>query len=452
MQTDKIKLPEKIGFALTNLGNIPIMTLLNTYLLIFYTDILGISPAVVSTIFLVSRMLDGISDPLLGFLIDRLPRTKFGKYRLMLILGSIVCCINYLLVWFAPVIVTEHKIVVIAISYILLGITFDLMDIPLNSLIPVLTQKDSERNVLSSIKGISYTIGPTILNVIAPLIIANHDQKLSGYVILIVGTVITVLFFTIVGALVVKERVIDSEVETVTTSKYSIKEAIKIFKITSVRTLFLSMLFITAATNIFNGSLLYYLIYLMEEPRILSIASMLGLVGALIAGSLVPVLSTKYGKENIYVYALLLLSFSMIIMIGSQWLGWLILLGYFLLQFSLGFTNTLQYSISADNVDKIKQSYGFESAALIASLNSLIMKFAMAMGGAIPGFVLSYSGYIANQKQTSSAGLGIVVTTFVIPFALYLLTLIVFKYGYSSKNGVRNKLLNISQDLRQEKN
>lgn len=300
MQTDKIKLPEKIGFALTNLGNIPIMTLLNTYLLIFYTDILGISPAVVSTIFLVSRMLDGISDPLLGFLIDRLPRTKFGKYRLMLILGSIVCCINYLLVWFAPVIVTEHKIVVIAISYILLGITFDLMDIPLNSLIPVLTQKDSERNVLSSIKGISYTIGPTILNVIAPLIIANHDQKLSGYVILIVGTVITVLFFTIVGALVVKERVIDSEVETVTTSKYSIKEAIKIFKITSVRTLFLSMLFITAATNIFNGSLLYYLIYLMEEPRILSIASMLGLVGALIAGSLVPVLSTKYGKENIY--------------------------------------------------------------------------------------------------------------------------------------------------------
>lgn len=141
----------------------------------------------------------------------------------------------------------------------------------------------------------------------------------------------------------------------------------------------------------------------------------------------------------------------MIIMIGSQWLGWLILLGYFLLQFSLGFTNTLQYSISADNVDKIKQSYGFESAALIASLNSLIMKFAMAMGGAIPGFVLSYSGYIANQKQTSSAGLGIVVTTFVIPFALYLLTLIVFKYGYSSKKGVRNKLLNVSQDLRQEK-
>lgn len=76
IQVTKIGIIEKIGFALTNLGNIPIMTLLNTYLLIFYTDVVGIDPAIVGTLFLISRLLDGVSDPLLGFLIDRFPGRK----------------------------------------------------------------------------------------------------------------------------------------------------------------------------------------------------------------------------------------------------------------------------------------------------------------------------------------------------------------------------------------
>lgn len=201
MQQTRISVKEKIGFALTNLGNIPVMTLLNTYLLIFYTDVIGINPAVVSTLFLVSRLLDGFSDPLLGFLIDRFPVTRFGKYRPILVLGTVICCINYLLVWFAPLLFTSQKIVVIYISYILLGITFDLMDIPLNSLIPVLTDQEADRNILSSIKGVSYTVGPTCLNILAPLILSAYNNGLSGYTLLIVGTVLVVLFFTIFGTL-----------------------------------------------------------------------------------------------------------------------------------------------------------------------------------------------------------------------------------------------------------
>ena len=75
MNSDRLKVSEKLGFALTNLGNIPIMTLLNTYLLIFYTDVIGVNPALVGMLFLVSRLLDGVSDPLIGFVIDRFPRT-----------------------------------------------------------------------------------------------------------------------------------------------------------------------------------------------------------------------------------------------------------------------------------------------------------------------------------------------------------------------------------------
>lgn len=431
MQVTKIGVIEKIGFALTNLGNIPIMTLLNTYLLIFYTDIVGISPAVVGTLFLISRLLDGVSDPLLGFFIDRFPNTKFGKYKPILVLGSIVCCINYLLVWFSPILFASQKIIAISISYILLGITFDLMDIPLNSLIPVLTARESERNVLSSIKGISYTVGPTVLNIAAPLILSRHNNQISGYVLLIVGTVIVVAFFTIVGTLTLKERVID-QIDSSEESKknYSFKDAVKILKVREVATLFISMLFITAATNIFNGSLLYYLNYIVKDTRLLSLASFLGLFGALGAGVIVPSVSKRFGKKKLYTAALVFISVAMLLLIGFKSSKFVFLIGYVMVQFGLGFTNTLQYSISADNVDIIRNKLGFEPAALIASLNSLIMKFAMAVGGAVPGFILSYTGYVANTEQVGSASTGIIITTFAIPLFLYILTMIIFNYGY----------------------
>ncbi len=429
MQVTRIGVIEKIGFALTNLGNIPIMTLLNTYLLIFYTDVIGINPAVVGTLFLISRLLDGISDPLLGFFIDRFPNTKFGKYKPILVLGSIICCLNYLLVWFSPLLFTSQKILAISVSYILLGVTFDLMDIPLNSLIPVLTGRESERNVLSSIKGISYTIGPTLLNIIAPLILAKHSSKISGYFILIVGTVIVVVFFTFIGTMTLKERVIE-QTDRSKEKKYSITDALKILRVRAVTTLFISMLFITAATNIFNGSLLYYLNYIIKDTRLLSLASFLGLFGALGAGLIVPSISKKFGKTKLYTAALLLISAAMLLLIVSKSSKLVFLAGYVMVQFGLGFTNTLQYSISADNVDIIRNSLGFEPAALIASLNSLIMKFAMAVGGAIPGFILSSTGYVANKDQISSASTGIIVSTFAIPLILYILTMLIFNYGY----------------------
>jgi sugar (glycoside-pentoside-hexuronide) transporter len=434
MSNDQLKVSEKFGFALTNLGNIPIMTLLNTYLLIFYTDVIGVDPAVVGGLFLVSRLLDGVSDPLIGFVIDRFPKTKIGKYKPVLILGVIICCLNYLLVWFSPFLFPAQKIIAISVSYILLGVTFDFMDIPLNSLIPVLTKDEDERNQLSSIKGISYTVGPAILNVAAPLAIAAFATPLNGYLLLIVGTVLVVLFFTIIGTLLVKERGTEAAYLTKPVKeKYTMKDALRVFKLRPVVSLFLAMLFITAATNIFNGSLLYYLHYIIQSPKLLSVASFAGMMGALAAGLLVPRLSQRYGKKRLYIMGLILLSLSMLVFLVIDHHTVVFVLCYCGVQFSLGLTNTLQYSISADNVDTIRNELDIEATALVASLTSLIMKFAMAVGGAVPGFVLSFTGYVANQSQTSTAEKGILLVTFVIPLLLYLVTIAVFSSGFKSK-------------------
>lgn len=156
MGKDKIKFKEKLAYATVNFGNIPIMTIINGYLLIFYTNICGLSPAACATLFLIARILDGLNDPLVGCVIDHLPNTKFGHFRPTLIVGTILCSANFLLLWFGPMMAPSGKLAIAYVSYILLGVLFPVMDISLNSLLPVMTEDMNERNSLSSVKGLAY--------------------------------------------------------------------------------------------------------------------------------------------------------------------------------------------------------------------------------------------------------------------------------------------------------
>ena len=157
MNQDKIKMREKLSFAMANFGNIPIMTLINGYLLIFYTNICGLSPAACATLFLIARFLDAINDPLVGFIIDHLPTRKMGHFRPTLILGTILCSVNFLLLWFGPMLSTSGKLAIAYVSYILLGVLFPVMDISLNSLLPVMTEDMNYRN--TSIVGLAAALG-----------------------------------------------------------------------------------------------------------------------------------------------------------------------------------------------------------------------------------------------------------------------------------------------------
>lgn len=81
---NRIRIGEKLSFLLCNIGNIPLMLLLSTFFLIFYTNVVGLDAGKLATLFLISKIMDGISDPVMGYILDRFPVTKRGKFRPML--------------------------------------------------------------------------------------------------------------------------------------------------------------------------------------------------------------------------------------------------------------------------------------------------------------------------------------------------------------------------------
>jgi len=442
-QPGKIGLGEKISYMLANMGNIPLMTLLSTFFLIFYTDVVGLDAGKLATLFLLSRIVDGISDPIMGFLLDRFPVTKHGKFRPMLILGTIICVTNYILLWFGAVWSPVGKYVIVYVTYLLLGFTFDIMDISLNSLLPVMTADMKERNGLSLLKMVAYMIGALGFSIAGPLIVAS--KTLESYYILIFGAMAITLVGSIVGALGVKERVAFKGEEK---EKYTVKDMLRFLSMKPVWVLFVANLLTALSSQMVTGSGTYFYTYIMGDLTIMSLATSLNMVGTLPGLFISPAISNKIGKRNTYILgAALMFGGYMVRLIDPRSLI-LIYVSTIVAGLGAGITSPLIYVLQADNTNYVQYKTGKRCEAAIASLSSFVTKLGQGITGALPGYILAWAGYVANAPTQADSVVGGILTCAVyIPIGMCLVGLLTFVFGYKLD---KKELEHISAELSAE--
>lgn len=425
MNQDKIKMREKLSFAMANFGNIPIMTLINGYLLIFYTNICGLSPAACATLFLIARFLDAINDPLVGFIIDHLPTRKMGHFRPTLILGTILCSANFLLLWFGPMLSTSGKLAIAYVSYILLGVLFPVMDISLNSLLPVMTEDMKERNSLSSIKGLAYVIGALVIGVAAPLILGDTSNK-QGYINLVLIMTAVIFFFSIIGTMGVKERV-KPQME----NSYSVKELFKILSQKPVYITFLAVLLYSIGSNIVNAANTYFYTYIFEDLTLASIITLITCVAVFPATMVIGNLIGRFGKKKMYAIGLALAGLAPIIRLLDVRSIPLLIVSVLIAGIGAGFAAPLNYGIQADNTDYIEMSMGIRAEGAVASLSSFVSKCAMGIGGAIPGYLLQLAGFDSKAAVQNDDVINVIVLcVLILPAIVNVVAIVIFSKGY----------------------
>ena len=425
MNQDKIKMREKLSFAMANFGNIPVMTLINGYLLIFYTNICGLSPAACATLFLIARFLDAINDPLVGFIIDHLPTRKMGHFRPTLILGTILCSANFLLLWFGPMLSTSGKLAIAYVSYILLGVLFPVMDISLNSLLPVMTEDMKERNSLSSIKGLAYVIGALVIGVAAPLILGDTSNK-QGYINLVLIMTAVIFFFSIIGTMGVKERV-KPQME----NSYSVKELFKILSQKPVYITFLAVLLYSIGSNIVNAANTYFYTYIFEDLTLASIITLITCVTVFPATMVIGNLIGRFGKKKMYAIGLALAGLAPIIRLLDVRSIPLLIVSVLIAGIGAGFAAPLNYGIQADNTDYIEGSMGIRAEGAVASLSSFVSKCAMGIGGAIPGYLLQLAGFDSKAAVQNDDVINVIVLcVLILPAIVNVVAIVIFSKGY----------------------
>lgn len=159
---EHVKLREKIGYGLGDAASSMFWKLFTMYLLFFYTDVVGISAAVVGTMFLITRIWDTFLDPFIGILGDR-THSRFGKFRPYLLWGAIpfgLCGILTFSSWGGDSEIS--KIVYAYVTYTLMMMVYSFVNVPYASLLGVMSPDPQTRTSLSSYR-MTFAFGGSIL-------------------------------------------------------------------------------------------------------------------------------------------------------------------------------------------------------------------------------------------------------------------------------------------------
>jgi sugar (glycoside-pentoside-hexuronide) transporter len=397
---EKVSGFEKFAYSMGAFGQNFAYAIMMSYLMIFYTDSLGISSAAVGTLFLVARLWDAFNDPLTGFIVDR-ANLKSGKYRPFILIGGVLIGALTILCFINPGFDKTGKTVYAFITYILWCSVYSIMDIPYWSMAPSMTADPAERTKVVSLPKIMATIGSLLVAVLTiPLVgaIGGGDSSKGFFGTAAIYGVICA-GGAILAAVKTKERI-----RIVPKPNEKFKDSIDVITKNVPLLLILLVTFFTGtAITIKQTVATYYFTYNVGDVNLVSYFALVGLVPMVAAMVITPPVSKKFGKKPVAIASGIVGAvFSAAIYFANGSVP-LVFTFNALSMVGIGVMLVITLSMQADTVEYAEWKTGKRSESIIFSLGTFMTLLSSAVGGALAGFWLSWSGYVANAKQTTSA-------------------------------------------------
>ena len=183
-----ITFKNKLGYFLGYFANTITFAMSSSFLLAFYTDVVGISAAAAGVLFLVSRLWDAFIDPLMGVLVDKVFARRMlknkgkdvDKFKPFLLMGSWIVIITAILMFWSPSDFTfQQKAMWAYVTYIIWGMCYSFINIPYGSLASVMTQDPGERASLSVARGLGSTVGNVLVRIVVPFFLSLYTRDLG---------------------------------------------------------------------------------------------------------------------------------------------------------------------------------------------------------------------------------------------------------------------------------
>jgi len=224
----KLSFMEKLTYGLGAVGKDMVYMLSASYILYYYQDIMGVSAWAMGIILLIARVFDAFNDPIMGILVAK-TKTPFGKFRPWLMIGTITNAIVLYFMFAAPPSLDGSGLVAYAaVTYIVWGVTYTMMDIPYWSMVPAFTEGGKERENLSALARSCAGVGSALIAVVTILLVSSLGNAFAGagassneiervgfkYFTLIVA-VLFIVFITIMCATIKEKSSVDMQTATV---------------------------------------------------------------------------------------------------------------------------------------------------------------------------------------------------------------------------------------------
>ena len=300
------KLKDKLGYGVGAIGLDLSYGLFYSYLAKYFTDTLDLNYWFLLLLTPVARIWDGINDPMMGTIIDS-TKTKMGKYRPWILIGSFLNAIVLSLLFTNPGLAKDGVAihVYIAIFYVLWGMTNTMADISYWSMVPSFTSDPKERNVIATIARAFSGLGQGIISILTPVIlpllsVTMLDGKkvadAKGYSTWAIICAVALIGFSCLSVSRTKERII-----TVSNEKFSFK---RIFKVVlgndQLRTFMLFAALSNAGWYMVSGVGVYFFDVVVGDPSKQSLFNTIGAVGSVLGLGVIPVLTKFISRKKTY--------------------------------------------------------------------------------------------------------------------------------------------------------
>jgi glycoside/pentoside/hexuronide:cation symporter, GPH family len=450
MNTKRISVKEKIGYGLGDTASVLYWQTISLYLLYFYTDVFGISAAAAGTMILVTRIWDGINDPMMGIIADR-TRTKWGNFRPYLLWLAVPLAIMAVLTFSSPNLTGTAKLIYAYVTYSLMMMLYTAINIPYSSLLGVITSDPVERTGVSQFKYIGAYVGGFIISAaLLPLTgYLGGGNEVTGWRLSMIFIGIVAVGLFIITFFSTTERVQPSK-----TQKTSIRKDLRDLVNNKP---WLILLFATLCMILFVSTRMvvttYYFKYYIKEQHIsifglggnygfegwTSIFNAIGMMFSIVGVVFINWFAKRLGKKRTYVLFFLI----SIVSTASYFLftpqNLLLILGFQMIgSFTGGPLSPLIWAMYADTADYSEWKTGRRATGLVFSASTMSQKFGWAFGTAVAGWLLFLMGFVPNVEQSENVLTGIRALMSIIPAAAGIISIVLILFYKLDDDTMKN--------------
>ena len=447
LESSKVKpfgMQDKVGYMLGDVGSCLLFNFIGSYLLVFYTDVFGISAAAVGTLMAVSRVWDAINDPMMGVIVDKRKRTKDGKFRPYLKYMGIPLGIFTILTFLViPNMPQGMKLPYAYITYIGFGMAYTAINIPYGSLASVMTNDPVQRTELSTWRNISSIFAMIPLMVLTPKLVFDASDAVSPKGFLI-AAVLYVIIANIGYRLCYKmttERIINEVKEDA--PKASLGETLKTLgKNKALIGLILSSLGTLTAMFLPNALNAYLFKDYFQAPGLLSLAGLLPMVGTFLAIPVTGKLVAKFGKKNIAIYSGIVSIAAYVVLVLFPTKNPMLYIALITVSgFGTALYGMIVWALVGDVIDYQEYLSGKREEGIVYATYSVSRKLVQAIVGSIGGFALAAIGYqsgAATQAPEVAESIRTIIT--VVPLIGFIFGTVCLKFVYNLSNKTLNEV------------
>ncbi|NBI59886.1 MFS transporter [Lachnospiraceae bacterium] len=419
------------GYSLGEVGCQMSWYMVNNYLTLFYTDIVGLTASAISLIMLIARVWDAINDPMMGSIADR-TNTKWGRFRPYLYFAPPVLAIFNILTFTVWPMTGTAKAVACLVCYIGTGMAYTAASIAYQALQNVIAIDSQVRMNLATARGIgSSVIGIILSMVAAPTLLALSKpgaevadaQGYFRFAIVLSILMVPVFWAT---ATICKEKYTDLLHKPQDNSEKlgfigAIREIVKNDQLLMV---VLSTVLGTICVSGRMGLLTYYIIYVVGDFMHIATFFTVMTVAQLVGTLFLPIGTKKLGKKGYLIFLQMLMSVGFLVMFLFPNAGIPFLL---VVSFVCGLCNSASsvcFGLVADSIEYGDWKLGRRQEGVAASMLSFGVKLATALCGSAGVLLLAAVGYVPNADQTEAARQGINAVVNLLPFVIGVISLI----------------------------